>query len=63
MYTECRLGAGIIEAEDRQGTTVFTVQPSFYHRHSTNPVSWSVVSSVNDEVRCDCTFADDGNAS
>ena len=31
--------AGIMEADDRQMTTVFTVQPSFHHRHSTNPVS------------------------
>ena len=35
-------GAGIMEADDRQVTTVFTVQPSFHHRHSTNPVSRSV---------------------
>ena len=32
-------GAGIMEADDHQVTTVFTVQPSFHHRHSTNPVS------------------------
>ena len=32
-------GAGITEADDRQVTTVFTVQPSLYHRHSTNRVS------------------------
>ena len=32
-------GAGIMEADDRQVTTVFTLQPSFHHRHSTNPVS------------------------
>ena len=31
-------GAGIMEADDRQ-VTVFTVQPSFHHRHSTNRVS------------------------
>ena len=35
-------GTGIMEADDRQVTTVFTVQPSFHHRHSTNRVSWSV---------------------
>ena len=35
-------GAGIMEADDRQVTTVFTVQPSFHHRLSTNPISWSV---------------------
>ena len=28
--------AGIMEVDDRQVTTV---QPSFHHRHSTNPVS------------------------
>ena len=32
-------GGGIVEADDRQVTTVFTVQPPFHHRHSTNPVS------------------------
>ena len=32
-------GAGIMEADDRKVTTVFTVQPSFHHRYSTNPVS------------------------
>ena len=32
-------GAGIMEADDRQVTTVFTVQPSVHYRHSTNPVS------------------------
>ena len=35
--TECLPGAGIMEADDRQVTTVFTVQPSFHHRHSTKP--------------------------
>ena len=35
-------GAGIMEADDRQVTTVFIVQPSFHHRHSTNRVSRSV---------------------
>ena len=34
-------GAGIMEADDLQVTTVFTVQPSFLHRHSTNRVSRS----------------------
>ena len=32
-------GAGIMEADDRQVTTVFTVQQSVHHRHSTNRVS------------------------
>ena len=35
-------GASIMEADDHQVTTVYTVQPSFHHRHSTNRVSWSV---------------------
>ena len=35
-------GAGIMEADDHQVTTVFTVQPSFHHRDSTNRVSRSV---------------------
>ena len=47
----------------RQVTTVFTVQPLFHHRHSTNRVFEVLPSSANDEVRRDCTFADDGNAS
>ena len=34
-----RPGAGIMEADDRQVTTVFTVQPSFHHPYSTNLVS------------------------
>ena len=29
-------GTGIMEADDHQVTTVFTIQPSFHHRHSTN---------------------------
>ena len=32
-------GAGIMEADDCQVMTVFTVQPSFHHQHSTNRVS------------------------
>ena len=35
----CTAGAGIMEADDRQMSTVFTVQPSFHHWHSTNRVS------------------------
>ena len=34
--------ASIMEAEDHQVTTVFTVQPSFHHRYSTNWISWSI---------------------
>ena len=36
---ELKPGAGIMEADDRQVTTVFTDQPSFHHRHSTNRAS------------------------
>ena len=43
-----------MEADDRQVTTVFTVQTEYPE---------TLPSSANDEVRCDCTFADDGNAS
>ena len=35
-------GASIMGADDCQVTTVFTVQPSFHHWHSTNQASWSV---------------------
>ena len=57
-------GAGIIKADDRQVTTVFTAQPSFHHRHSMMiEYHEALPSSANDEVRCDSTFADDGNAS
>ena len=41
-----------MKVDDRQVTTVFTV-----HYHEALP------SSANDEVKSDCTFADDGNAS
>ena len=66
LFTQCVSamnipGAGVTEVDDRQVTTVFTVQPSFHHRHSTNRVSWSVI--IVSERRCDCTFAEDGNAS
>ena len=53
----------ILEAHDRQVTTVFTVQPSFHSTICTERVSWRLPSSANDEVRCDCMFAYDGNAS
>ena len=53
-----------MEADDRQVTTNFTVQPSFHQRYLTNgEYNETLPSSANDEVRCDCTFADDGNAS
>ena len=35
-------GADIMEADDCQVTAVFTVQPSFHHRLSTNQVWWSI---------------------
>ena len=44
-------GAGIMEADGSQVTTVFTVQPSFHHRHSTNWVSWSI--TIIGERRCE----------
>ena len=46
-------GACIMEADDSQVTTVFTVQSSFHYRHSTNRVSWSVtiVGERRGEVR------------
>ena len=49
-----------MEADDRQVTTVFIVQTSFHYRHSTE-YHEALPSSVTDEVRRDCTFADDGN--
>ena len=51
--TYVRPGAGIIEADDRHVTTVFTVQSSFHHRHSKNRVSLSVtvVGERQGEVR------------
>ena len=57
-------GAGIMEADDRQVTTVLTVQPSFHHLHSTNRVSWSVtiVSERRGEVWLHIRRRD-GNAS
>ena len=61
---ESNPGAGIMESDDRQVKTVFTAQPSFHHRHSTKTEYHEALpSSANDEVMCDCTFADDGNAS
>ena len=34
-----RPGTGIMETDDRQVTTVFTVHPSLHHGHTTNRVS------------------------
>ena len=51
-----------MEADDRQVTTVFTVQVSLHYRQT--EYHEALLLSANDEVvRCDCTFADDGNAS
>ena len=50
-----------METDYLQVTTVFIVQPSFQHRQT--EYHEALPSSVNDEVKCDCTFADDGNAS
>ena len=55
-------GAGIMEADDRQVTTIFTVQP-YVIPPSAFEYYEALPSSANDEVRCDCTFTDDGNAS
>ena len=41
----------------------FTVQPSFHHCTRQTEYHEALTSSANDEVRCDCKFADDGNAS
>ena len=49
-----------MEVDDRQVTTVFTVQTSFHHPHSTNPVSRSV---TNVQSKLTLSFTDDGNAS
>ena len=56
-------GADIMEADERQVTTVFTVQSSFHHRHSTNQVHKALPSSANVQSHLTSSFADDGNAS
>ena len=64
LHLECRSpGAGIMEVEGRQVTTVFTS-----NRHSTigtrqTEYQEALPSSANEEVRCDSMFTDDGNAS
>ena len=62
-WTECvhRPGAGIMEADDHQVTTVFTVQPSFHHRHS--EYYEALPSSANVQSHLTSSFDDDGNAS
>ena len=39
MFLERTSGAGIMEADEGQVTTVFTIQPSFHYRYSTNRLS------------------------
>ena len=55
-------GAGIMEADDGQVTTVFTICHSTIGTRQTK-YHEVLQSSANDEVRCDFSFADDGNAS
>ena len=52
-----------MEAENCQVTTVFTVQPSFHHRHSTNQYHEALPSSTNMQSHLTSSFADDGNPS
>ena len=49
-----------MEADDRQVTTVFTVPHSTIFTRQTG-YHKALLSSVNDEVRCDSTFAGDDN--
>ena len=52
-------GAGIMGADDRQMMTVFTVQPSFHHRHKPSILP----SSANVQSHLTSSFADDDNPS
>ena len=58
-----RPGASIMEADDHQVTAV--LQSNCHSTFGTQQTEYHEVlpSSVNDKVRCDCTFADDGSAS
>ena len=56
-------GAGIMEADYRQMTTVFTVQPSFHHRTRQRENHEALPSSANVQSHFTSSFADDGNAS
>ena len=59
-----RAGAGIMEAGDSQVTTIFTVQPSFHPRHSTNRVSWSfTIVGERAVTHLISLFADDSKSS
>ena len=52
-----------LEADDRQVTTVFTVQPSFIIRTRQTEYHEALPSSVNVQSHLTSSFADDGNAS
>ena len=52
-------GAGTMEADDRQEMTVFTVQPSFHHWHSTNEYHEALPSSTNVQSHLTSSLADD----
>ena len=56
-------GADIMEADDRQATTVFTVQPSFTIDTRLTQYPEALPSSVNVQSHLTSSFADDGNAS
>ena len=63
----CPLGGGLGPVSWRP-TTIRGPQSSQSNRHSTSGTQQTeyheaLPSSANDEVRCDCTFANDGNAS
>ena len=57
-------GSGILGPVSWRPTTVKWRQFSKSSRHSTRQTEYyeALPSSAYDEVRCDCTFADDGNA-
>ena len=64
LWLTCQAsGAGTMEADDHQVATVFTVQPSFHHQHSTNRVSWSVTIAGEVQSHLTSSLADDGNDS
>ena len=56
-------GAGIMEADDRQMTTVFTFQPSFTIGTRQTEHHEALPSSANAQSHLTSSFADDGNAS
>ena len=58
-----RPGVGIMEADDLQVTTVFTVQPSFTIGTRQTEYHEALPSSANVQPHLTSSFADDGNAS